>query len=56
MVFVFLQRRHLMVWRVFAPKYVFEAIFLLVVDLLLIAVVWLLHTISKAPATNKNST
>lgn len=34
--FVFTQRRHLMVWRVFAPKYIFEAIFLLVIDVLVL--------------------
>ena len=34
--FVFLERRHLMVWRVFAPKLVFEFATLIVVDVMLI--------------------
>ncbi len=35
-VFVFTQRRALMVWRVFAPKYVYEGIIMVVVDILLL--------------------
>ncbi|PRP83908.1 putative GPI ethanolamine phosphate transferase [Planoprotostelium fungivorum] len=35
-IFVFGARRHLMVWRVFAPKYIFDNIFLLVLDALVI--------------------
>ena len=34
--FVFLVRRHLMVWKVFAPKYVFDASATAIVDLLLV--------------------
>ena len=37
-VFVFLERRHLMVWRVFAPKYIFQVSFLLISNLTLIFV------------------
>lgn len=33
--FVFLVRRHLMVWKVFAPKYVFDASATAIVDVLL---------------------
>ncbi|GLD98474.1 hypothetical protein PINS_up007171 [Pythium insidiosum] len=33
-VFVALQRRHLMVWAIFAPKYLFDGVMLLVVDLI----------------------
>jgi phosphatidylinositol glycan class O len=32
MIFNHLQRRHLMVWRIFAPKYIFEALLLLFID------------------------
>jgi len=35
--FVYIARHHLMVWRVFAPKYLFETCFLLVVDWMLVA-------------------
>ncbi|GAB9467971.1 Gpi ethanolamine phosphate transferase 3 [Globisporangium polare] len=34
--FVALQRRHLMVWAIFAPKFIFDAIALLVLELLLL--------------------
>src|SRR5262245_37409634 len=34
--FVLVERRHLMVWRVFAPKYCFEGIFTTVVNVLLV--------------------
>lgn len=36
MIFNHLQRRHLMVWRIFAPKYIFEALLLLFVDALVL--------------------
>lgn len=36
-VFVFIERRHLMVWRVFAPKFLFSAAFVLVEAVLLLA-------------------
>ncbi|CAI5715348.1 unnamed protein product [Peronospora destructor] len=35
-VFVALQRRHLMVWAIFAPKFIFDGVVLLVTELLLI--------------------
>eukprot|EP01119_Soliformovum_irregulare_P017055 TRINITY_DN501_c1_g2_i2.p1 TRINITY_DN501_c1_g2~~TRINITY_DN501_c1_g2_i2.p1 ORF type:complete len:185 (-),score=51.97 TRINITY_DN501_c1_g2_i2:27-581(-) len=34
----FTHRRHLMVWRVFAPKYIFDGIFAMVVDLLVVLI------------------
>jgi phosphatidylinositol glycan class O len=34
--FVFLVRRHLMVWKVFAPKYIFDASATALIDLLLV--------------------
>lgn len=40
--FVALQRRHLMVWAIFAPKFLFDATALLVVELLLLLVTALL--------------
>ncbi|CAH0479237.1 unnamed protein product [Peronospora belbahrii] len=36
MVFVALQRRHLMVWAIFAPKFIFDGVVLLVAEFLLI--------------------
>lgn len=39
--FVYAQRRHLMVWRIFAPKYVFEGLILLVVDFVVILTTFL---------------
>lgn len=35
-IFVALQRRHLMVWAIFAPKFIFDALTLLVLELLLL--------------------
>ncbi|TYZ57599.1 hypothetical protein PybrP1_003939 [[Pythium] brassicae (nom. inval.)] len=40
--FVALQRRHLMVWAIFAPKFIFDAAALLLVELLLLLVTHLL--------------
>lgn len=36
MAFTFMERRHLMVWRVFAPKYIFEVLSFLVVEAVLL--------------------
>eukprot|EP01130_Rhizamoeba_saxonica_P008080 TRINITY_DN3265_c0_g2_i1.p1 TRINITY_DN3265_c0_g2~~TRINITY_DN3265_c0_g2_i1.p1 ORF type:complete len:891 (+),score=110.64 TRINITY_DN3265_c0_g2_i1:3-2675(+) len=36
MLFTYFARRHLMVWRIFAPKYMFDAAILLVVDIVII--------------------
>jgi phosphatidylinositol glycan class O len=41
--FVFLVRRHLMVWKVFAPKYVFDASATAIVDLLLVLLYLLVY-------------
>lgn len=41
--FVFLVRRHLMVWKVFAPKYVFDAAATAIVDSLLVFLSFLVH-------------
>jgi phosphatidylinositol glycan class O len=44
MIFNHLQRRHLMVWRIFAPKYIFEALVLLFIDgLVLVFVLFLIR-------------
>ncbi|KAL4173404.1 hypothetical protein KRP22_005359 [Phytophthora ramorum] len=37
--FVALQRRHLMVWAIFAPKFIFDGVVLLVIDFLLLLLV-----------------
>jgi len=36
MIFVFIQRRHLMVWRVFAPKYLLEVAFSIATQIILL--------------------
>lgn len=41
--FVFLQRRHLMVWRVFAPKYIFDNVTLLVIDILVVLLFFIMR-------------
>lgn len=41
--FVFLVRRHLMVWKVFAPKYIFDASATALVDLLLLVLYFGVH-------------
>jgi len=43
--FVYMERRHLMVFRVFAPKYVFDTVFLLVVDFVLVLCVAMIGAI-----------
>jgi len=45
-IFVLIERRHLMMWRVFAPKYVFDAAFVLVLDVLALLVAALLFLVS----------
>ena len=35
------QRRHLYAWALFAPKFVFEAFFLVLTDLVLVILSWL---------------
>lgn len=36
-IFVYIERRHLMVWRVFAPKFLIESVYFITIDILLIA-------------------
>jgi phosphatidylinositol glycan class O len=53
-----IQRRHLMVWRVFAPKYVFDALNVIIADVFAAAAVLLFHVAtqrlrSKPPVTDK---
>lgn len=43
--FVYRERRHLMVWRVFAPKFVFDAAAAIVVDIAVLLVMWMLKRI-----------
>eukprot|EP00850_Spirogloea_muscicola_P014964 SM000111S18787 [mRNA] locus=s111:148688:155366:- [translate_table: standard] len=45
----FLQRRHLMVWALFGPKYVFDAIGLLVLDVVLLASTGFVVTAAQQP-------
>jgi hypothetical protein len=45
MLFVYRERRHLMVWRVFAPKFVFDAAAAIVVDIAVLLVMWMLKRI-----------
>lgn len=46
--FVYRERRHLMVWRVFAPKFVFDAAAAVVVDIAVLLVMWMLKRILLA--------
>eukprot|EP00850_Spirogloea_muscicola_P012259 SM000078S22118 [mRNA] locus=s78:479534:486286:+ [translate_table: standard] len=45
----FLQRRHLMVWALFGPKYVFDAVGLLVLDVVLLASTGFVVTVAQQP-------
>ncbi len=46
-IFIMGIKRHLMVWKVFAPKYVFDALTAIIVDLCLVAVYTITHVWSK---------
>jgi hypothetical protein len=49
--FVALQRRHLMVWAIFAPKFLFDAVALLVLELFLVLVSVLVLSLSSTTST-----
>eukprot|EP00897_Mesotaenium_endlicherianum_P003319 jgi/Mesen1/3014/ME000177S02284 len=54
--FVTLERRHLMVWALFAPKYVFDAVGLLLIDFFLIlSALFALYAYSAASRTAANN-
>jgi len=46
-IFVYLQRRHLMVWRVFAPKFLIESVLLISIDILLVFCASIIQYLSR---------
>jgi phosphatidylinositol glycan class O len=55
MLFVYRERRHLMVWRVFAPKFVFDAAAAIVVDIAALLVMWMLKRILLSSSSNEKT-
>ncbi len=54
MIFVHSARRHLMVWKIFAPKYIFDMLFLMAIDALVLLVFTLVgYLFAKADQVRK---
>jgi GPI ethanolamine phosphate transferase 3 subunit O len=51
-IFVYIERRHLMMWRVFAPKYVFDTMLVLVIDVLVMGVLIALVLVVRFSTTD----